>query len=266
MADTASPGRPSAGLVALVEANAPLWAGEAEVFRTYWDWAGRSLATDLQWLARQCYKELFDGFIPRLEQLHERFRHLDAGVPRRVVLESAEDAYEELAHYCAFADAHDAVGGDDGSLGEPLTVDRLRTNANWAENRELGELRARHRRDHGELGLRAQAFTEGGCCTLYSEGMRLAGRGGSDDLIAGACKVVYDDEWDHMLEGVSGLAHHGLNDDEWGVLTELTVAQMKLRITMRNAQFAYPLPDDRVRQLQAGAAKPLPFDYARAGF
>lgn len=251
--------------MALVDANAPLWAGEAEVFRSYWDWAGRSVTTDLQWLARQCYKELFDGFVPRLEQLHERFPNLDAGVPRRLVLESAEDAYEELAHYCAFADAYDALRAT-GVSAPGLTVDGLRASGNWDENRRLGELRAQHRRAHGDLGMRAQAFTEGGYCTLYSEGLRLAGRGGADEPIAAACKVVYEDEWDHMLEGVTGLHQHAIDDEGWAVLVELTVAQMKLRIAMRNAQFAYPLSQERVWELQDGAADPLPFDYAKAGF
>lgn len=35
----------------VIEANARLWAGEAEVFRTYWTWSGRTRETDKQWLA-----------------------------------------------------------------------------------------------------------------------------------------------------------------------------------------------------------------------
>ena len=44
----------------LIKVSAPLWAGEAEVVRTYWDSSVRTLETDLLWLRRQCFKE-FNG-------------------------------------------------------------------------------------------------------------------------------------------------------------------------------------------------------------
>jgi hypothetical protein len=251
----------SASLAALIAANAPLWAGEAEVFRTYWDWPRRSRAGDLRWLARQCYKELFDGFLPRLRELRAGFPRLDGTTSRWELLEVAEDANEELAHYCLFADAHDAI-----RAGEPrLTMARIEKMGNWPENAALAALRARHRRRHGELGRRAQAFTEGGYCTLYAEGMRLAGRGGADDVIAAACARVYDDEWDHMIAGIAGLDDARLTSGSWALLTDMTVAQMKLRVRMRNAQFGRPLSDARVEQIDAGAIEPLAFDWDRAG-
>ena len=36
----------------LIKVSAPLWAGEAEVVRTYWDSPVRTLETDLLWLRR----------------------------------------------------------------------------------------------------------------------------------------------------------------------------------------------------------------------
>lgn len=253
--------RPSAGLQALIAANAPLWAGEAEVFRTYWDWAGRTLDTDLGWIARQCYKELFDGFLPRLRQLEVDFAAMERAVGRASVLEGAEGVYEELAHYCAFADAYDALRGD----APPLDVDAIRDTGNWEENAELGAVRARHRRDHGEMGVRAQAFTEGGYCTLYAEGMRRRGRGPGEDVIAAACSSVYEDEWEHMLAGIAGLEDQGLEREGWELLAALTVEQMRLRIRMRNAQFGYPLPLERLAEIDGGKIDAMSFDYRRAG-
>lgn len=251
----------SASLTALIAANAPLWAAEAEVFRTYWDWPRRSRAGDLRWLARQCYKELFDGFVPRLRELRAGFPALDGPTPRWALLETAKGASDELAHYCVFADAYDAI-----RVGEPrLTLARLEEAGNWPENAALGALRARHRRHHGELGRRAQAFTEGGYCTLYAEGMRLSGRGGADDVIAAACARVYDDEWDHMLAGIAGLDDLHLDAGAWALLTDMTVAQMRLRVRMRNAQFGRPLSDARLTEIDAGEVEPLPFDWRRAG-
>ncbi len=246
--------------MALVEANAPLWAGEAEVVRTYWDWDGRSRATDRRWLARQCHKELYDGFLPRLQALHGSWPAIERASARADVLELSKSAYEELAHYCAFADAYDAVRDD----APPLSVDTLRT-ANWPENVALAEIRARHVRDHGDLGRRAQAFTEGGYCTLFSEGERLRGRGGVDDVIAAACALVYADEWEHMLLGIAGLDSDDRDPADWAVLRDLSVAQMGARIRMRNAQFGFPLAADRLAAIEAGDIAPLVFDYVRAG-
>jgi hypothetical protein len=251
----------SASLAALIAANAPLWAAEAEVFRTYWDWPRRSRASDRRWLARQCYKELFDGFVPRLRELRTGFAHLDGAASRWELLCVAEGATEELAHYCLFADAHDAI-----RASEPrLSLARVEKMGNWPENAALGALRARHRRRHGELGRRAQAFTEGGYCTLYAEGMRLAGRGGADDVIAAACRRVYDDEWDHMIAGIAGLDDARLSSGGWALLTEMTVAQMRLRVRMRNAQFGRPLSESRLAEIDAGEVEPLAFDWDRAG-
>jgi hypothetical protein len=247
-------------LVRLVDANAPLWAGEAEVFRTYWDWDGRSRATDRLWVTRQCHKELMDGFVPRLEALDRVWGDMERSACRADVLELTKSAYEELAHYCAFADAYDVVRDE----GVALDVDLVRS-CNWPENVALGELRAAHIRDHGGLGRRAQAFTEGGYCTLYSEGRQLLGRGGFDDVIAGACALVYDDEMQHMLLGIAGMEDDPLPPEDWKLLAELSVAQMRARIRMRNAQFGHPLSDERIAAIEAGDIVPVAFDYRRAG-
>jgi len=47
----------SSNLRRLIAANAPLWAGEAEIVRTYWTAPHRTRATDKLWLKRQCWKE-----------------------------------------------------------------------------------------------------------------------------------------------------------------------------------------------------------------
>ena len=47
-------------LTRLIDVSAPLWAGEAEVVRTYWDSPVRNHDSELLWLRRQCSKE-FNG-------------------------------------------------------------------------------------------------------------------------------------------------------------------------------------------------------------
>src|SRR4029078_11168216 len=41
----------------LIAANAPLWAGEAEIARSYWTSPIRNRETDKKWLRAQCWKE-----------------------------------------------------------------------------------------------------------------------------------------------------------------------------------------------------------------
>lgn len=257
----------------LIDAAAPLWAGEAEVFQVYWDWSQRSRETDRRWLAYQCGKEVWGSGIGHqsglllgpAQELLEVFPQLDNDVDRHEVLELAETLYAEFAHYCAFADAHDALAVP----GEPKINPHILINS-WPEDKELTSLRFEHRRDYPRLGIRATYFTEGGYCTLFSEGMKLAERttgphGRANALIAAACQRVYEDEFTHMLKGIAGLDSEELTDAEWETLTELSVTQLRLRIRMRNSQFSYPLTEDRVREIYDGACSPIPFDYAKAG-
>jgi hypothetical protein len=265
--------RASHELKRLIDQIAPYWGAEAEVIRAYFDGPKRNKNTDLDWLARQCRKEFWDSFdghkeglfIGPLKVLVEAgsAEKIDRGYDRHEALDLAEGAYQEFAHYVAFADAYDAIrGGDD----PPIDPYRIRDLKSWAENEALSDLRAAHRRAHGDIGARAARLTEGGYCGLFSEGMRLKGRGKADDLIAEACAKVYDDEFEHMLKGIAGLDREGLKPDEWQLLGRLAVEQMKLRLPMRNVQFAHAVPDARIEEMQEGKAKPVAFDYRRAGF
>jgi hypothetical protein len=246
------------GLAGLVAANASLWAGEEAVFSRYWASPVRTPATDAVWLARQCYKELYDGVLPRLHQVEEALDSFDAS--DRVSLGAAlHDAETEYAHFLAFASAYDLASGGGGAA---LDGRHLAT-ADWRENEVLGECRRRHREEHGEIGRRAQLFTEGGYCTLYRSGAALAGSA-LDDAIAEACRRVYDDEWDHLLAGIAGLDDGTFSGADWDLLTELTTEQSRLRIAIRNAQFGEPLTPDEVADLQAGSLPPMPFDFERA--
>jgi hypothetical protein len=251
----------------LIDRCAPLWAGEAEVFRAYWRWPKRTRESDRRWLAGQCFKEIWGSgvgdrslglFMGPVKQLESWFSQIDVDVDRHDVLEVAEFLRAEFSHYCAFADAYDALA----ESGEPkLTPQQL---TGWPEDDDLAKLRYAHRDAHGDLGMRACRFTEGGYCTLYSEGMKLAGNGGRDELIASACATVYDDEFDHMLKGIAGLDGESPTETGWALLERLTVEQLELRIRMRNAQFASPLSETRIRAILAGDIAPLRFDYKRA--
>jgi hypothetical protein len=253
----------------LVSVAAPYWAGEAEVFRTYWASPKRTIETDLHWLARQCFKEFWGSgvgkydrggvFVGVMKNLISKVGEIDVTFDRHEVLDVLEGLKAEFSHYCAFADVHDSL--------RPAGAPRLHPEAleSWPAEDALTALRFRHQEQHGAIGMRACKFTEGGYCTLFSEGMALKNKGGVDAKIAEACALVYDDEFEHMLAGVAGIQTAGLSAADWTLLENLVEEQMKQRIRMRNEQFGYPLSDARIDAIYRGDITPLKFDFARAG-
>jgi hypothetical protein len=261
----------SPNLSKLIELSAPLWAGEAEVVRTYWDSPVRTHETDLLWLRCQCSKE-FNGtgigdyknlgvFMGPVTELAEIFPKIDigkGGINRRYALELIETLHDEFEHYNRFADVYDAISGADTP---PMNPHQLAT---WDEDVTLTSTRHRHIEEHGALGIRASRFTEGGYCTLFREGMRLKGRGGIDDMIADACTKVFEDEFGHMLDGIMGLDGEDWSAEQFSLMGDLVVDQLRLRIPMRNAEFSFPLSQDRVQAIYDGDIEPEKFDYSRA--
>lgn len=266
----------STELQRLIDVSAPLWAGEAEVVRTYWTSPVRTLETDLLWIRRQCSKE-FNGsgigeyknmgvFMGPLMELQEVFPKIDTGQPdsisRHYVLELMETLKDEYEHFCLFSDVYDQIKPDDVLTMNPH---ELQT---WDEDVSLTSLRHGHIAEHGKLGIRASRFTEGGYCTLFREGMRAKDIGGEFDaankLIAAACKEIFEDEFGHMLEGIAGLDQEGWSAADFKLMEDLVVDQLRHRVHMRNAEFSHPLTQDRVDAIFAGDITREPFDYAAA--
>jgi hypothetical protein len=257
----------SSNLRRLIAANAPLWAGEAEIVRTYWTAPHRTRATDKLWLKRQCWKEYCgladsEGDSPAMVsdlivKLKRQVPLLDVSVDRHDLRELLEKVYVEYTHYCLFSDIYDTL----------LDPGEAKLNANtltdWPEEHALAA-RRRAVNKAGKLGRRATDFTEGGYCTMYAEGAKLKGRPGLDGHIGRSCQKVYDDEFGHMMHGVVGVDDEHLSDAEWDELTELTNEQLRLRLTMRNAQFSHPLTDARIAEILAGKIEPIAFDFAKA--
>src|SRR5437016_105242 len=239
----------SANIQRLIGVAAPLWAGEAEVVRTYWTSPGRSLRTDLLWLQRQCFKEFWGSgvgkydrggvFLGQLRNLADKALEIDVSIDRHEILDVVEGLKAEFSHYCHFADLYDSIRPAGTPKMHPKGLD------SWPEDDALTALRYRHQDEHGALGMRACKLSEGGYCTLFSEGMKLKGRPGVDGKIAEACAKVYDDEFEHMLGGIAGIVQEGLADADWRLMEKLIAEQLRHRIRMRKAQFSRPLPAAR---------------------
>ena len=253
----------------LVDLAAPCWAGEAEVVRTYWASPVRTRETDMLWLSRQCFNEFWGSgvshydrgggvFIGVLKKLLDRAPEIDLTLDRREVLGVVEGLHAEFAHYCAFADVYDELR----PTGTPkLNPQMLKV---WPENAAFVKMRYRHQEEHGAIGMRACKFTEGGYCTLFFEGMRLKGKGGIEDKIAAACARVYDDEFEHMLAGIAGIAEENMAESDWRLFEKLVVEQLQHRIRMRNEQFSHPVSEARIQAIYRGEIEPLSFDFKKA--
>ena len=252
----------------LVAVAAPYWAGEAEVARTYFNSPQRTAQTDTVWLARQCFKEFWGSgvsqwdkggvFLGSLKNLVAAMPTIDVSLGRADVLDILEGIHAEFSHYCAFADAYDAIRAPDQPKMDPHWVKP------WGEEDKLTALRYEHQKAHGTVGLRACKFTEGGYCAIFSEGMALAGRSKIDDLIAKACSLVYEDEFSHMLAGVAGIDQEGLAAADWKLMEKLVIEQLQQRIRMRNEMFSFPMSDERMQAVFRGEITPVRFDYDKA--
>jgi hypothetical protein len=245
----------------LVDLAAPYWAGEAEVVWTYFQSPTRTQETDLLWLRRQCFKEIWGSgvgdkkkglFQGPVAYLSEVFHKIDREVDRHEVLDVIDDLRAEFFHYCLFADIYDSLSR------EKLDPTQL---AGWESDNELARIRYEYREQRGKLGYFAVRFTEGGYCSMYAAGMRLAGTGGLGERIANACKHVYRDEIGHMRSGFVGLARQELSSTEWDEIAAMIRKILLQRIYMRNEQFSYPLSQQRINAIDAGDITPMVFDY-----
>jgi hypothetical protein len=225
----------------LVAVNAPFWAAEAELCRTYFESDTRTFDSDLRWLALQASKELVDGVHARTD---------DPGV-----------VAEEVQHLAAFTAAYDQLvelAGEVGAEHPPLTEDHLRRSASWTANAALRELRQRHRAEHGALGFLAGVVTEGGAATLFREGAARAGLGPADDAIARACAAVLADEEHHAAEALVAMESEVVDDAGWALATGCTVEQSRQRLHMRSEQFGHPVRPARFKAMLAGMVDPAP--------
>src|SRR6266850_6062034 len=109
----------NANIQRLIGVAAPLWAGEAEVVRSYWSSPGRSLRTDMLWLQRQCFKEFWGSgvgkydrggvFLGQLRNLADKALEIDVSIDRHEILDVVEGLKAEFSHYCHFADLYDSI-------------------------------------------------------------------------------------------------------------------------------------------------------------
>ena len=250
---------------------APLWAGEAEVVRTYWRCDRRSAATDLQWLARQSFKEFWGSGVSKFDRggmffgmmknlLAQRRRDRRHARPPRGG-RGARDGARRSSRITAPSPI--ATTRSARPARRALNPERLES---WPEEDALTALRYRHQEQHGALGMRACKFTEGGYCTLVQRGhgaARAAAASTSRSPPPAPASMPTSSSTCWPASPASRTkAWRGAIGASWARSSSSSSRQ---RIRMRNQQFGGPLSDARVAAIYRGEIAPIAFDWARAG-
>lgn len=231
---------------ALADAVACLWAGEAEITRTYFR-VHRSHEGDLFWLRAQAFKET-----RHLRDLPSQLQaeYWETGGIREHP--GGEDAArvlrEEMKHYGLLAGLIQRL------TGAPVDPAELR---GLEQDRRLQRLRAGYRASRAELDLAAVTFTEGGGGSMYTVLKEL---GGSefDRAIAMAFREIHRDEVIHGPMQIHRIAHHARGPEDWSRVRDMAIGICRQRLAMRNEMFGHPVPASRIEEIARGRIEPWP--------
>ena len=238
----------------LVGIASPYWAGEHEVVITFFS-RPHSREEHIHWLRAQCWKEFWGhidergtGTIERMvTELGQRYPDVQRGdLPHRF-LHVAQELYAEFHHYQVLSDILDDLER------RRVPPDELKQ---MPEDLKLAQMRAAAAATHGEMGAAISKFSEGGGSSMYKAGMEIRG-GELEQRIATACRIIYDDEVDHMRTGAEGLRRTVKTAEDWSTVERLTREIARQRVRMRNEMFGYPLSEERLHEIDSGRIEPL---------
>lgn len=180
-------------------------------------------------------------------ELGQRYPGVQQGDLPHHFLHVAQELYEEFHHYQVLSDILDDLEG------RRVRPDEL---TQMPEDLKLAQMRAAARAAHGDMGSAISKFSEGGGSSMYKAGMEIRG-GELEQLIAAACRIIYDDEVDHMRTGAEGLRRTVNEAEDWEIVESLTREIAMQRVRMRNEMFGYPLSEQRLVEIDSGHIAPL---------
>jgi hypothetical protein len=245
-------------------------AGEYEIAKSYLT-RSRSREGDIHWIREQAGRE---AAITRMmvNDLARRFAQLDKGVPRGQFEADLRKAMEEFRHFRLLTDVLEKL------VGFPIQMKWLEPWSFYDPNPLVGE--------HGETcklaRLEREAFKqfdpevdptpsdemlalavellEGGGCGVFLAASEVRGSA-LDDEIAGAFRVIVQDELRHGPTHLAEIGAHVRTDAEFERLREAVRLVGNHRLRFRNEMFGRPLAEDRLQEIEAGRIEPLRIDY-----
>lgn len=224
------------------------WAGEAEVAAAFF--SGPHTADEhLRWLKSQMVRELGwpDG---RLSRLAEAYKSVERETDRHRVHTLFMTAEEEYSHYVVLADIAEAAAG------RRILPEEIMDNKDLPEWKALDQVRTRE----ADWDSAVSGFHEGGGLGIYYTAMHLQPIEGDPyrPQIAAAMGMIYDDEIEHAARGFRDVVRVAATAAE--AMWQRVVQKVELigyhRVRMRNEQFGFPLPEERVQEIREGKISP----------
>ena len=238
-------------------------AGEAEVTTTYFG-QPRSREDHIRFLMQQTGREL-----TRVHQLGGLLAHQLAGlgvtVHRHAYLATLEKLHEETNHYVMCHDLLTWLMGELPFAGELRRYDIFNPDPTLPENQGSIELSREKKAIEDELAAEGtpwaalvgdEGVLEGGGSGMFFAASRLEG-GEFERRLAEAMKVVLDDELRHGADQLRRFHELELTEEDLERIKGYVKRHGDARVRFRNAQFNYPVSEERMREIEAGKIEPL---------
>ena len=238
-------------------------AGEAEVATTYFG-QPRPKEDHVRFLMQQTGREL-----TRVFQLGGLLANQLAGlgvtVDRHTYLETLEKLHEETNHYVMCHDLLAWLTGELPFVGALRRYDIFNPDPTLPENEGSIQLSREKKAIEDELAAETAAWAklvgdegvlEGGGSGMFFAASRIEG-GEFERRVAEAMKVVLADELRHGADQLERFHDLDLTEEDLERIKGYVKRHGDARVRFRNAQFNYPLSDERMREIEAGEIEPL---------
>lgn len=238
-------------------------AGEAEVTTTYFS-RPRPREDHVRFMMQQTGREL-----TRVYQLGGLLANQLAGlgftVDRHTYLETLEKLREETNHYVLCHDVLAWLTGGEPFIGELRRYDIFHPDPDLPENAASVQLSREKKAIEDEAAAEGapwaalvgdEGVLEGGGSGTFFAASRLEG-GEFERRVAKAMKVILDDELRHGADQLKRFHDLELTEEDLERIKGYVKRHGDARVRFRNAQFNYPVSEERMREIEAGKIDPL---------
>ena len=221
------------------------WGGHYEVVKTFFG-EPRPREQLIAWLDLQLYKEIH--VVPgKAREILEMYEHLDVTIERGEFEAECYELADEVQHYRLLADVLEMVTGKRRpALDYQATPEQL----------ELEGVRRKYA-GGGAFVKSVGGFAPGGGTAFAAAGCMIDG-GPIERQLADAFEVVYRQELQHYNKNRFIFDRLAREASPEQLLEGQQYARELARqhFLLRNASFSYPLPAERVAEIEAGQVTP----------
>ena len=247
-------------------------AGEAEVANVYFS-KPRPKEDHIRFLTQHTGRELTRVFqLGGL--LSNQLAGLGVTVDRHTYLDTLEKLHEETNHYVMGHDVLAWLTGTPPFIGELRRYDIFNPDPTLPENEASIQLAREKKAIDDELAQETAAWVplvgdegvlEGGGAGMFFAASRITG-GEFERRVAEAMRVVLEDELRHGAHQLERFHDIELTAHDLERIKGYVKRHGDARVRFRNAQFNYPLSEERMKEIETGKIEPLyVWEEARGG-